>query len=240
MTESQILLNTDGKINIAIEQSESNYLYHYTSNTGLMGIVGSNCFWVSRADFLNDSLEIAYLKEILQFTISEIENSFDGILDKRDSNGSLLKLIISQLKSALNRYPDLYLHYAKQTFILSLSENNDSLTLFSNYSNGDGYNIGFKREELVRLIDQESGNIIQMGKVNYNREYQENIIYNDIIDNYELLIDRLSNRSDPPAESEVSIELHRYFNLINYKLLNSLCFLNIPHFIMKKNLELLL
>jgi hypothetical protein len=226
MTDSELLLNVDGKISLSIEQSESNYLYHYTSNIGLMGIIEKNCLWVSRADFLNDSLEIAYLKEILHFIINEIENSFEGIVDKRDSTGSILKYIIAQLKSALKRYPNLYLQYAKQTFILSLSENNDSLTLFSNYSNGDGYNIGFNREDL----SIESGDIVQAGKVRYNREDQENIIYNDIVDNYEFLIARLSNRSKPPEDSEISIEIRKYLNLINYKLLNYSMFFKHPTF----------
>lgn len=230
MTPEQIQTNSAGKINLAIEQSTSSYLYHYTSNLGLMGIVKGNCFWVSRADFLNDSLEMSYFKDILQHIINEMEQSFNGFINKNDANGDLLKVILAQLKRALVKYPELYLNYAKQIFILSLSENGDSLTLFSNYSSGDGYNIGLKRDELIRSFDNEGKSIIQVGKINYNREEQENIIINDIIDEYEYLVDILSKRTKPATEDEIRTELQKYFNLINYKFLNYSLYFKHPSF----------
>lgn len=233
MKNSEIQKNKNGEINIALEQSESDCLYHYTGNSGLMGITSSNCFWVSRSDFLNDSQEIVYFKEILEATIKELEVSFDDIVNVRDQNGNLLKLIITETNKMLDKYSEIYMNYARQIFVLSLSENNDSLTLFSNYSNGDGYNIGLKREDFLNQLHIDYQQIIHLGqasKINYNREAQENIVFNDIYDEYESLIEILTSRVEHPTNEEINSELKKFFNLLSLKFFNYSIFFKHPTF----------
>lgn len=64
----------------------------------------------------------------------------------------------------------------RKTYILSLSKNRDSLILWGNYSNNSGYNIGFKRKELIEQFKQ---NLYSNEKI-YDRVIDGEVNYVDI------------------------------------------------------------
>jgi len=47
------------------EASETDYLYHYTTQDGLLGILKNNCLWATHYKFLNDYSEIILFKDKL-------------------------------------------------------------------------------------------------------------------------------------------------------------------------------
>lgn len=67
-----------------------------------------------------------------------------------------------------------------------LSENPDSLTLWASYSQFVGYNIGLDTSALIQAIKTQDIPYVD-GKVIYNQEKQEEIIYNEIKPVYDYL-----------------------------------------------------
>lgn len=59
-------------------QSIQKPLYHYTSQTGLLGIISKKSIWATAINYLNDTLEFEYsmklIKEELQWLSDQIKN----------------------------------------------------------------------------------------------------------------------------------------------------------------------
>ena len=49
------------------------FLYHYTSQTGLLGIVQKREIWATNLLFLNDSMELNYAIQMLQQAIEKMK-----------------------------------------------------------------------------------------------------------------------------------------------------------------------
>lgn len=160
------LLETKDK-EYKIERKDRGELFHYTSINALESIMRHSRLWVTRSDFLNDRSEMHYLRDIINGVCSRIFYP-DNMVHKIFLD-SLLKMIHSDFFSN---------SYIKNTFILSLTENSDSLSLWSNYSKHDGYNIGLNVENL-RMCLPVMG--FSEGRILYNQENQINIIKDEII-----------------------------------------------------------
>lgn len=158
---------------LLIEETDKPVLYHYTSALALYSIFEKEKLWITQSDFLNDYMEKSYSEEMFQYVIKDIRHEspethtfFDELEKQREH--------ISSLSNA--------------EYILSLTENPDSLSLWSNYSKHDGYNIGFYTSDLTLngFNIGVSGNYIahdylaQHGRVIYDRELQKEIIYKEL------------------------------------------------------------
>jgi hypothetical protein len=192
-------INPVNNIKLNIEQTDKEHLFHYTSTNALLSILKNKQLWVTRSDFLNDSQEIKYMSNVLEQVIKELESKHSEYSNRMDGKGSFLSILIEQLGKVANGISN-DIEDVAQIYILSLSENKDSLTLFSNYSNFEGYNIGFKTDELINLFESRNtkkNNSIQLlcrGKVNYNVENQVEIILNEILDVYNTLFQKLVSK----------------------------------------------
>ena len=153
---------------IDIEDIKTNRIYHYTSINGLNGILSDCEFWISKSEFLNDSMEMEYTLNLLKTYYANYKKEYK----------EFFKLII-------DRYESLYIDnvgFSQEPIIhiLSLSYNPDSLTLWANYSNFDGYCIELNKEELVADFDISDQQKLFLsfisGKVIYSRQKQLKII----------------------------------------------------------------
>ncbi|MGO5067174.1 DUF2971 domain-containing protein [Clostridium sp. LCP25S3_F8] len=168
------------KYNLDLYQCENiNKLYYYTSISTLENIISKENIWLSNSKYLNDSTEINY-------TSSLIYDICEKYLNEHREFDKLFKENIEILLHTI----DIEL---RDTYILSLTENKDSLALWSNYSNYDGYNLAFNcdyfqnifTEKKYRFINKEENSILlnegedflwYFGEVIYNKEHQQNII----------------------------------------------------------------
>lgn len=71
------------------EASETDYLYHYTTQDGLIGILDNNCIWATHYKFLNDYSEIDFFKNELVKLIEpdvrkSLEKAYSVFLEKTD------------------------------------------------------------------------------------------------------------------------------------------------------------
>ena len=126
--------------------------YHYTSDSGLLGIIDSSKLHCTNVKFLNDSSE---------------QTHFDNILKQVLDKNSKLKAIFNyfyndSLKDVLTP-----LEY----YVVSFCKNDDSLSMWNHYSKGNGYNICFDLENIIRENDDENTSIIQFDMI-YNKNVQ--------------------------------------------------------------------
>src|SRR5205085_1086662 len=105
-------------------------LYHYTTQSGLLGILQDNCMWATAAQYLNDSSEYAYgLKLIAKGLRSE---SKKAISESEAANLSAIAKAISPFLSIC---------------VVSLSSESDLLSQWRAYGGGSGgFAIGMRSE----------------------------------------------------------------------------------------------
>jgi Protein of unknown function (DUF2971) len=106
-------------------------LYHYTSPTGLLGMLTHREIWASDCSFLNDTAELVYADRIVKEVISELKDSKTVNTANIDKLDAIQNLIDSDLAiSALST---------------SFSENGDLLSQWRAYCPiSGGYSVGFR------------------------------------------------------------------------------------------------
>lgn len=139
-------------------------IYHYTSPSGLQGIISSNSMWFTHYKFLNDKSEKYYafstFKECLVEQKENLnKNFYDAVLNLICEGGNFSENIFYQKAS---KFPDYY--------IASFSLNPDSLNMWNYYTkdkNKTGYSLEFKLSELEDSLVNKSYNAY---RVNYDKE----------------------------------------------------------------------
>ncbi|MFE5321667.1 DUF2971 domain-containing protein [Paenibacillus sp. NPDC056579] len=185
-------MNTYRNLDGFLEQIEEGILYHYTSATGLMGIIGNECLWVSKSNFLNDISEIDYINKLI-IEIGKEMSLLSNILDMIMKEKSYIEYGSNGDVNEQNYY------------IFSLTTNGDSLTLWSSYSNFYGYNIGFEGTFLKEVFDNVPLSI--HGKVIYNRDRQRELIKNEM-EKYRAEIDKYTNNQSDENLKELKAGLN--------------------------------
>lgn len=145
-----------------IDKINSNVLYHYTSISSFKSIIENKELWITRSDFLNDPDELLYFAKLVVQTIEAIQVT--GAIPE-DFLNALKGNYISYFQNA---FPQNY-------YILSLSKNSDSLSMWNYYGKNDGYCIGLNFKELSETITTNRFNSLH-GSVIYNHDEQISIL----------------------------------------------------------------
>lgn len=147
---------------VKLEHAEKgSILYHYTKSNGINGIINHNCFWATKSDFLNDPTEFSHIYGIIEEVCGEnIKN--------RELREMFLKDSIYAEREKNREY-----------FVLSFSQCRDSITLWSEFANKTGYNIGFRSDEIIARIE-EAAEITYHGLVVYDGKKQKQLIRKNI------------------------------------------------------------
>lgn len=156
-------------------------LYHYTSVSGLLGIVKSKSIWATHVAFLNDSSEFTHAIALMRSTIKK---------RKKDAN-SIEKGFYDNLLDALNILSEDMSGF--NMFVCSFSENGDVLSQWRGYCPNGGYSIGFDFRYLERAIRAHKFTV-KIGKCIYNKSEHEQIISEILaktIDSYKKYVNRL-------------------------------------------------
>lgn len=178
--------------NLSIYQDKKpEILYYYTSISVLDNILKNETLWLSNSKYMNDSTEINYTKEL-------IHNICDEFLDLHSNFDKFFKKTIDNLLNNMDK--DL-----GDTYILSLTTNRDSLALWSNYSDYDGYNVGFNSEKLRGMFDKryyyfkdkherpiqinDEDFLFDFGEVIYKKDCQQKILKERILFLYNIYKD---------------------------------------------------
>lgn len=141
--------------------ADASVLYHYTKSKGVNGILHSNCFWATKSDFLNDPKEFSYIETIIREVCCEL------IEEKSLCDMFLEDVLEENILCGGGR--------SKEYFVLSFSNCRDSITMWSEFRNETGYNIGFDSKRLIARIE-ENNTIEYHGLVLYEMEEQKKIV----------------------------------------------------------------
>lgn len=115
----------------------NNYVWHYTNGHACLSIIKSGSLWASSPESLNDASEMTHgltlIREALERVVEEAkgEDSYDP------DDWETVKLLMSEVLDSA--YFDTMLN---EVYFISASSQPDSLTLWRNYANGDGFALG--------------------------------------------------------------------------------------------------
>ena len=134
-------------------------LYHYTTFTGLLGIIGSRSLWASDIRYMNDSAELKHTADLIRKEITKritaghpnpnLLNQFLDWISHRMTNGHLL-------------------------FGTSFRSNGNLLSQWRGYSRlGKGVSIGFTPEYIQKCAQSQT---FQIGKCIYHPKEQQMLI----------------------------------------------------------------
>lgn len=150
-------------------------LYHYTSPTGLLGILNSSSMWMSDSDFLNDSSESDYFYDIYHKATPHTGET------RKEEFFRFSAGMFSYFHSSMFSSPRQTAHRIKETrYILSLSLDRDNLNLWSYYTknaNSIGYSIGLKEEAFKYLFRKDKDELLLSGKVIYDSDTQTKLLF---------------------------------------------------------------
>lgn len=160
----QVLYDSLGdiQINKTIEET----LYHYTSISNLKNIIESKEFWVTRSDFLNDPGEVIYFAELVTKEIEQLKIPKEW-----------LDLLYQNFKTY---FP---VAFSPSFYILSLSNNKDSLSMWNYYGKNDGYCIGIDFTKMLEIFNTK-GYTYWHGSIIYDEKIQINILNNEFQNTY--------------------------------------------------------
>lgn len=148
---------------VKLERAEKgSILYHYTKSNGINGIINHNCFWATKSDFLNDPNEFSHIQGII-----------DEVCRENIKDASLKEMFLTD---------SIYAEKEKKReyFVLSFSKCQDSITMWSEFGNKTGYNIGFKSDEIIARIE-EAAEIAYHGLVVYDTKKQKQLIRRNLL-----------------------------------------------------------
>lgn len=108
-------------------------IYHYTALPAVVNIIRNGEIWATQCDFLNDTEERRYITNFLD------SPRYDGIREP------IVRALSSESYQPLTSDPlgRVVADMNRDSFIISFSKDQDSLTLWSGYTNKCGFNIGF-------------------------------------------------------------------------------------------------
>lgn len=185
-------------------------LYHYTSFTGLLGIVGSRALWASDIRYMNDSAELKHTADLIRAEINhrigagharpDLLNQFLDWVTHRITNGHML-------------------------FASSFRSNGNLLSQWRGYSRlGKGVSLGFDPEYILQCANRQS---FQIGRCIYNCEHQAQLI-RQVVDAVEALAEEHDRNGDGQEHNGNSYR--SIFHMVESDLLRIAAILKHPSF----------
>jgi hypothetical protein len=186
-------------------------LYHYTTFTGLVGIINSRVLWASYIRYMNDSAELKHSVDLIHMEITQritaghakpnLLNQFLEWVTHRITNGHML-------------------------FAASFRSNGNLLSQWRGYSKlGKGVSLGFDPSYILKCANEQS---FQIGKCIYNSADQRRLI-KQVVDSVEDLAQEQRRNSDT-AEKCTPQAYYDAFERIESDLLRIAAILKHPSF----------
>lgn len=126
-------------------KNPADFVYHYTSTAGLMGILSSKKVWLTDAGFLNDTEELTYGARRTAVRLREQAVKQKGLTSQKNSD-----YVISTLQSiadSIERINEPNTARFEFPSVACFSMSRDDLSQWRGYAS-DGYCVAFHRESL--------------------------------------------------------------------------------------------
>jgi len=189
------------KVFLLLQQKESKethkgLLYHYTTPSGLLGILQNQHIWATEASFLNDLYEIQYGLDITKEIIHKYMKKQDTYIQQ------FCELCLNYLEHMNSKEEEIY--------ITSFCETSDLLSQWKGYTNfGEGYAVGLNLEKMINSKESEEFGHISIKKVIYDLKVQSKMVKSKIKfmihQSQKLINDDLNNRDNIMKASAKSL-----------------------------------
>jgi len=137
-------------------------LHHYTTRSGLQGILDSRSLHASHIYFLNDHTEFRYTEELAEEVLRPRRHSAD------DEHARLYADILTRLPR-LHAFEEV-----SSLYVFSMSEDPDQLSQWRAYCHpGDAYSVGFRTVELLQMVS-DACHLVQCI---YDEARHEHLVY---------------------------------------------------------------
>ena len=198
-------------------KSNSSQLYHYTSRSGIEGILSSDkpSLWFSQYDYLNDPSERL-----------DIESFLKRYCERKLKERAFSKEF-AEMVTSLKGQDECYVTYKNDvddfnvgdtkdcyTYICSFSEKSDSLPMWNYYTkskNQDGYNIMFKPHCFRKENGYGNGFKLELKKVIYDDR-----VKNDFADILLLDISKSYDIASLQTKKSIRVVLQRMINKFQF------------------------
>jgi len=186
-------------------------LYHYTSFTGLLGIVDRRALWASDIRYMNDSAELKHAADLIR---TEITKRIGAGHAKPDLLNEFLHWVTNRITNG------------HMLFASSFRSNGNLLSQWRGYSRlGKGVSLGFSPGYIMRCAEQQS---FQIGRCIYSCKSQERLIC-QVIDAVEALAEEHHPAYDE-QDKTAARPYHCIFKMIESDLLRIAAILKHPSF----------
>ncbi|WP_310600136.1 DUF2971 domain-containing protein [Desulfobulbus sp.] len=185
-------------------------LYHYTTFSGLLGIVNSRALWASDIRYMNDSAELRHTANLIAAEVRER-------IDSGHADSGLLSLFVDWVSHRITN--------GRMLFGASFRSHGNLLSQWRGYSSpGRGVSLGFDPDYILRCAKRQR---FMIGKCIYEPARQRALI-RQVVDAVEELAAGLA-REDCPA-GERSTLYRSAFSAVETDLLRIAAILKHPSF----------
>jgi hypothetical protein len=185
------------------EQAPSVPLYHYTTQSGLLGILKGKEIWATHTQYLNDTREGTHALLMVRAEIRSL---------LRHRSDAASRAVLEEMELDVKAGPRGVRPVDGNVCVCSFSEDGDSLSQWRAYAPASaGFAIGFSGEQLKALIAKER---FYLARCIYERSEQEALIRAFVAEVFDENVQRRTEdvRDDAllPAGGNLHAYLHRY------------------------------
>ena len=135
-------------LNDVLSRKPAKPLYHYTTQTGLLGIIKNREIWATHTQYLNDRREFLHAVDLVRGEIQRLlyeQNTGPG--EASTARTEALK----RMHNSISLSPE---HI--NVCVCSFSEDSDSLSQWRAYGGSSGFAIGFSPEVLGAAVEKQN------------------------------------------------------------------------------------
>lgn len=134
-------------LNDVLSRKPERPLYHYTTQTGVLGIIKDRQIWATHTQYLNDRREFLHAVDLVRVEIQRLLNE----QNPRPGEASATRTeALNRMHNALSLSPE---HI--NVCVCSFSEDSDSLSQWRAYGGSSGFAIGFSGEVLGAAVEKQ-------------------------------------------------------------------------------------
>jgi hypothetical protein len=187
-------------LNEVLSRKPEVLLYHYTRQSGLLGIIGKKEIWATHTQYLNDRREYLH-------ALGVVREEIDKLLV---SSGQESRTILEEMKNGISGIERM------NVCVCSFSEDRDSLAQWRAYSSGaSGFAIGFPGDFLAEVAE---GKQWYLAPCIYEPDQQRALIRALVEEVFEQNVERRdrneAEQDHLPLGGSLCAYLHRYAPLL--------------------------
>lgn len=133
-------------LNDVLSRKPEKPLYHYTTQTGLLGIIRDRKIWATHTQYLNDRREFLHAVDLVRGEIQRLRNETNV---QQGETATTRTEALNRMYNTISLSPE---HI--NVCVCSFSEDSDSLSQWRAYGGSSGFGIGFSAKVLVAAVEK--------------------------------------------------------------------------------------